>query len=642
MLMKRIISKVLILTVTLFTSRLFAQAPDNTKVVRYPTELEEKQLSLDCKWDYFDSAFIDPGFFYNRGVDEIKDISVFGGKRVSLPFAIENGQGYATYHCRIENLIKNQDYAILLYKSIYGSADVFVNGKPVYISGTTTGKKNSSIKSLRHMRPVFFTSDKDGVVDLVLHVSNFEIARGGILLVPKIGSAHCVDKVVLKNIAFESILAGVLFILAIYNLIIYLLNKHQKMYLHLALLSFDLVCVSITLDFSLISYLAGDMGVGSHYKLVLIFLALIIPLYNLYATNLYGIKVKWNWIILLIDFAIPLYYIVFPIIITSKVVLVILSMAILYINSIYLCWVIIKKSRTPKMLYTFNVIIIIAMLITALYGLMIGQYEISGNSGIFFFKVAIMCFAICQSSIAGVKRDLLSSENKNLLVKYEKLNDSYKKFIPVQVTDIFQKDVVDEIEPGDNSICDGMILYGLIKPDWKTNNYSDSDYYGILDNFYNGLLTISKTYKGFFAKSSENSFTIVFTEKNDKVIRCAIEIQKYITAYNRKNSGKSVVVLEIGIHSSKIAIGFVGNDKHLASYNCSAGIDDTRKICAMNKALGSNVLITEQALDYCRTYIEALYEGVIIELDGMKTLIYKVVPFDNATGTMELLTGDDE
>ena len=62
----------------------------------------------------------------------------------------------------------------------------------------------------------------------------------------------------------------------------------------------------------------------------------------------------------------------------------------------------------------------------------------------------------------------------------------------------------------------------------------------------------------------------------------------------------------------------------------------------MNKRLGSNIVITEQALDYCRTYIDALYEGIIVMIDDMKTLVYKVVPFENNVSSVEFLHGDGE
>lgn len=633
-------SKVFLFTILLSVSLSFAQAPNNVKIVRHPTELETSQIPLNCKWDYFDSEFINPSYFYDNG--ENAPLSTYSGKRVSLPYALEKKTGFATYHCRVENLKPDVEYSMILYKSIYGSSDIFVNGKCIFKSSTTSGNSVTGKKALRYVRPVFFNPDEKGVVDLVFHVSNYDIARGGILLVPKITTAHNINKVILKNIAFEAILAGVLIILAFYNLIIFLLNKNQRMYLYLALLSFDLVIVACTLDFSLLSYLFGDWQVGIHFKVVLISLTMIIPLYNLYAVNLYGIKFKFNWIVIVIDFLVPIYFTVCPILYSTKNVIA--AMGILYLNSFYLCWLILKNSKTPKMLYTFNVVIIILMLITALYGLLIGQYESEGNSGILLFKSAVMCFAVCQSSLAGVKRDLLSKENKSQLVQYEKFNESYKRFVPEQIINYFQIENAGGVKAGDNAICDGMILSACLRTNLENNlSIRDEKQFVMMEKYFEGIINIVKMYGGFFSKSAGRTFIVIFTEKNDNAVRCAVAVQRYINAINSEleQKRKILIKVEMAIHSAKIAIGLVGNEIHLATSECSSGITETSQICSMNKFLGSNILISEQALDYCRNYIECMFEGAVTELHGVKTLVYKVVPFENANANIEFLPGEE-
>lgn len=632
--------KLFLITLLVSISCSYAQISNNVKVVRHPSELETVQIPLNCKWDYFDSEFINPSYFYDNGEDA--SLSEYNGKRVQLPYALEGKTGFATYHCRIENLHTDVEYSMILYKSIYGSADVFINGKCIFKSSTTSGSAETGKKSLRHIRPIIFSADKDGVVDLVIHISNYDIARGGILLVPKITTAYNMSKVVLKNIAFEAIIAGVLIMLSLYNLIIFLLNRNQKMYLYLALLSFDLIISSCTLDFSLLSYFSADWQTGLHFKIVLVSLSLIIPLYNLYAVNLYGIKFKYNWIVVLVDFLVPLYFAVYPILYTTQKVTI--AMIILYFNSLYLCWLILKNSKSPKMLYTFNVVIIILMLITALYGLLIGQYESEGNSGIFLFKIAIMCFAVAQSSLAGIKRDLLSRENKNKLDQYEKFNESYKRFVPEQIISYLQVENAGGVKAGDNAICDGMILTACMRTNMESGvAIKDEKLFLLMEKYYEGIINIVKMHGGFFAKMAGKNFVIIFTEKNDNIVRCGVAIQRYVNAINAEHELKQrlLVKVDMAIHTSKIALGLVGNDKHLTTCECSSGIAEAIQICGMNKYVGSNILISEQALDYCRSYMESMFEGVIIEIHGVKTLVYKVIPFESANANIDFLPGEE-
>lgn len=639
--MKRRFLKLFFSTLIIFSFFSFAQNPNNVKVFADYKELENSQLPLNCKWDYIDSSFVDPGFYYANGANAKPDGCIT--KRVWLPYGLEGNTGYATYHCRVENLKSQEKYSMVLYKSIYGSADVFVNGKCVYKGNSTSGISESGKNSKRHVHPITFSADKKGVVDLVIHVSNYDIHKGGILLVPRISTVPHMDKFIMKNIGFEAILAGVLLILGFYNLIIFFLNKSQRMYLFLALLSFDLVITACTIDFSLLSYFSFDWLTGVHFKIALISLTLIIPLYNLYAVNLYGIKFKWNWIVLLVDFFVPLFFILCPIIISSRFVLI--AMVILYVNSLYLCWLIFKNARSPRVMYTFNIVIIILMLCSALYGLFIGQYESEDNSGILLFKTAIMIFAISQSSLAGIKRDLLFKENRNQLIQYEKFNDSYKRFVPEAIMNFLQVENVSSIKDGDNVICDGMIL--ACKMNSGLENISDMQeniIFELSEEYYEGILNTVKLYGGFFSKTAGKSFVVSFTDKSDNAVRCAVAIQKYLAALNsdRQRKGKIQIKIDMAIHSTKIAIGIAGNELHLVTAQCSSGISDAMQICNLNKILDSNMLITEQALDFCRGYSESLFEGVIVDIQGVKTLIYKIIPFDNSNTSIDYSSEEDE
>lgn len=641
--MKRFSKLLLALLILLpFSSNLSAAFSSSTKIILHAGEMENTMVPLNCRWDYFDSTFVDPNEFYKANRPVQYSVKENGGKTVALPYALENGTGYATYHCRVENLRPSETYGFIFYKSIYGSADLYVNAKPVLLCQTTVSDGNSSVKAVRHSRPITFTADENGIADIVFHVSNYELARGGILLVPKMAQAKYMNTFILKNVAIETLLAGVLIILAIYNFIIFFLNRSQKMYLYLALLSIDLVFVACTLDFSLFSYLFGDFTITAHYKSVLIYLTMIIPLYNLYAFHLYNIKYRWNKLVLIIDFAVPLFYLVCPLIFTSSVV--IHTMTVLYGTSIYLCWQIIRNSHNPKPLYSFNIVIIILMLITAMYGLLIGQYQSEGNSGIFLFKVAIMIFAICQSSLAGIKRDILSSDNRNMLARYEELNDAYLRFIPQHTINYLQIENAGEVEPGDNSICDAMIMiinHSFVR-DASISNVEEK-YFSIAEKYFEIILRIASANGGFVSKPGSEHICIIFPECNDKVVRTAVEILRELNSIRLKAEHETRMYIDVsmGIHTAKVAIGLVGNDNHMNSTECSAGINETMQICDMTKMLGCKILISEQALDYCRTYMESLFEGVMVELNEAKALVYKVIPYDTAAMNIDYQAGEE-
>nr|WP_318659390.1 adenylate/guanylate cyclase domain-containing protein [uncultured Treponema sp.] len=597
------------------------------KVVDNPESLNHSYMSMDGTWEYYDKKFVDPVFFYTDGVVQEFDIRLFNGKYVKIPYQIENKIGYATYHYTVRNLKPKKEYGIVLYRGIYTCADVFVNNKSIYESNEVSGSGVDIKKTNRYMRLVTFTADENGVADFVFHVSNYELKFGGILLVPQLAEDTLMQSFLLRNIALELCVAGVLIVLAIYNIVIFFLNRGQKMHLWLGLLSIDLIVVVCTLDFSFIGYVRGSIPNWLNYKTSLTSLALIIPFYNLYVKNLYDLKFKWNFIAVIIDYIVPVFIIVSPIQIVSEYL--VWCFVVGYLMSVYLCFLILINRKPPNYIYSFNVGIIILMLVTAAYGFVFAQTRLEGNFGYVLFKSAIMSFAVAQTILAGTKRDLLSKENQKIVDKYERKNASYSRFIPSTIVNYLQVADIKDIEAGDNSICDAMILVADIRQFSKmTVKYTTHQVFTLINEYYKTISPIIRAYGGFISKYLGDGIISIFPEKNDSVCRCAVEIQRkfesLVLEFERYNI--PMINIGIGIHSGKVAVGFMGNEKHIDAVACAESIVQAVEIEGLNKKFNSNILISETALNYCRTFIDCLYEGVMGEIRGEKTLLYKVIP----------------
>lgn len=622
--------KILLFINLLFISfLLFSQTEKSEIFVENSLYPENHYVLLNCKWDFFESKFLSPVVFYEN--DRTVDINLdwFDGKQVSLPYEIESKKGFATYHCRVQNLKPETMYAITLYKSIYTCADLYVNGKQVYNCNTLSAE-NKGKKANRNYTLVSFMSDKNGILDFVFHVSNHELSRGGILLVPKFAEEHFMKQYMLKQIAFEILIAGVLLLLAFYNLLIFILNSNQKMLLFLILLCLDLIVVVCSLDFSLIGYFLVEIKIALAFKITLTSLALIIPLYNLYAVNLYGIKFKWNIVAIIIDFLIPLLIAVLPMPIVSNIVGY--FMLALYIMSIYLCCIIQKNKKEPDYIYSLNIFIIIAMLLSAAYGLVFAQSHPEGNKGVTLFKLSIMLFAFTQTMLAGIKRDFESDRIRKMLNVYESLNLSYTRFIPKQVINCLQVEKSKEIEPGDNSTCEAMILIvDICNFDSLESIFSKEGKFYMLSKYYENIANVVSENGGFISAYLNFGVVIIFPEHTDAVCRCALEIQKrtksVLLNYNNKIS--VLPKIQIGIHCGKVAVGFMGNSKNMSSVACSDVLVQALLICSKNKDIESDMLISEDALVYCRSFTGCLFEGVLADINGNNSLVYKMIPFDN-------------
>ncbi|MBQ0001969.1 MAG: adenylate/guanylate cyclase domain-containing protein [Treponema sp.] len=627
--MKRVLA---FLFFSIFLIPLYSQTICNSSgtglIVTDSSYAEKKLISLNCKWDFFDKAFIPGDVFYKNGSIQKYDLDWYNGIEVSLPHHLVNEKGYATYHCCIRNLKANKDYALLIYKNVFTSADIYVNSVEVFSNGTVSA--SPFFKSRRMVRQVEFKSDRNGIADLVYHVSNHELSQGGILLIPKIGEVEVVQRNLFYNICFEVIISAAILILLLYNLMIFLLNSSQKMYLVLVLLCIDLICIVCSLEFPLFNYFFDGISTVASYKFSLISLAIMFPLYNIYIIRLYNIDFKLNKIAIILTFFVLCVVVFVPLQYLSQYLIYLFSIA--YCCSFYLLILILAKRKKPEYMYYINAVIIIPMLISGIYGFLFVSYTPEGNYGLSFFKVTILLFAIVQTVLAGAKRDALSEEIQVILKQYEQKNNSLSRFIPKNVINYLQIENIHDINSGDNSICEGMILVCDIRHfNEITANLETKKAFTLLSDYYNIVSIVVKAHGGFIIKYLGDGIIAFFPDKNENVCKAAVEIQKQIKDYDKQFSLESVLRIKvgIGIHVGKVAVGFMGDKNYLQSVSCSENIRYAIEIESKNKNFDSGILISERALNFCRNYDGCMFEGVITEFESEKTLLYKVIPFEN-------------
>ncbi len=112
-------------------------AEDSTIFVQNAKELSNATLTLDGRWDYFKASLVQPGDFYPTR-------KKVGGILILLPHCFEQGVSYSSYHCRIEGLLPNTNYAMNIYGRIFSCCRIWCNRQIVGVSGFLGADKNST------------------------------------------------------------------------------------------------------------------------------------------------------------------------------------------------------------------------------------------------------------------------------------------------------------------------------------------------------------------------------------------------------------------------------------------------------------------------------------------------------------------
>ena len=193
---------------------------------------ENGYIPLNGEWELYMSRLIPPANFSLNAqipVDYVPFPATWDENSKSL----KPGKGFATYHLRL--LVKSQKFSLEL-PHFYSAYSIWINDKLIAKNGIVgTTEENSQPQWLP--QTVDFTATSD-TLDLVMHVSNFTHAKGGIRESILLGQPEELQFkrtiAVNSNLVLSCSLAG----LALAFVFVYLFKKQEVAALHFAMLAF--------------------------------------------------------------------------------------------------------------------------------------------------------------------------------------------------------------------------------------------------------------------------------------------------------------------------------------------------------------------------------------------------------------------
>lgn len=195
---------------------------------------EQEIISLDGKWDFYWDKLLS----YQQ-VQYIKpDCGVFvpgTWDQYRAEHKTLSGEGVATYRLNVKTNLKEGTVLALRMRTVSSAYKLYVNDSLVAqagIVGTGAGKEMGAYKP-----QVAIFSVPDRQFDLIVQVSNFHYARGGIWDSISLGSINQIHHYDNMLVGKEAFLLGILLIIALFYLALFLLLKELRYTLYFSLLS---------------------------------------------------------------------------------------------------------------------------------------------------------------------------------------------------------------------------------------------------------------------------------------------------------------------------------------------------------------------------------------------------------------------
>ena len=211
---------------------------------------ENGSVSLDGEWEFYWKQLVEPRQIdIDSDAPENEIVEANNAKSIDrkTPYIIVPGnwtsfktneisaseQGYATY--RVTLRLKSNEKLALKLPPIGTAAKVFANGLRVAEIGKI-GKSWEEVLPSYDSQVVAIPTDRQ-LVEILIHVSNFDYNKGGIWSSIKIGIPDTLQKEREKNLQLNFFLFGALLLMGIYHLGLYALQKKDKSTLYFGLFS---------------------------------------------------------------------------------------------------------------------------------------------------------------------------------------------------------------------------------------------------------------------------------------------------------------------------------------------------------------------------------------------------------------------
>lgn len=613
-------------------------AEDSTIFVQNAKELSNATLTLDGRWDYFKASLVQPGDFYPTR-------KKVGGILILLPHCFEQGVNYSSYHCRIEGLLPNTNYAMNIYGRIFSCCRIWCNRQIVGVSGFLGTDKNST-RAAQSSAIIDLPSDENGVLDIVMHVADYELGKGGIVKIPVISEKAFLQKKCMRQFFFCVFVASFLFMLTVYNLILIFMNRKPLVYFALVTVCVFLILSIFSTGISIFNLLFPNAPFWLEMRLSVLLLALTVCAYIFYMgvsrkvsrgriVFLYAISLANTAVI----FFVPINYFE-----TYRIIFIGISLLLLCALFVMSLKFLINKNLKSKvrssmdgLLYNFDMLVNVGILLAYFYDFLIADKATTLVYSYNALSFAALFFGFMQCAIPAFSRYFTNYRIRQLSERFEQNNNLLQKFIPEQILKFMNIESVTKATPGGCHNFDAVILYVEIRYFKQlVESVEKKELFEIVSEYYKAIMPLVEKFGGYVAQYLNHGCLVLFPEKNDSAIRCAVNMQKKMEEVrgNLRRKHSADISIGIAIHCGKIACGFVGSEKRIAPMSFSPEIRSTIDIGMQTSKTNRNILITEEAMAYCRSYADCMYEGHFIMVKGKRILVYNAMPFKKASEEM--------
>jgi class 3 adenylate cyclase len=523
-------------------------------------------VALDGAWEFYWNRFIDPASFADDGQPLPDALATFPA--VWNDYGLEGvGQtGFATWRLRLAGLAEGRAYG-LQSSSFISAVAVYVNGELVQSHGWPGRSDQDEAPGWDSIvSPVF--ANPAGIADIVIHASNWSDGKGGTRSSVIFGDYDDVVTAHARAVAYDVFIAAMVAALGAAYIGLFATRRASA-----AALWFGLLCAVLALHtLCQGEYFVMSIDPGMEWRVLFDLRHLTIALALVLAAALVGAAIpgKFPSAIVIFVTAVSICYSAFVILAPSRQASLVfpwyqvasllagLAMIISIVTAI------VRKRAGAWLLFIAAVAVFSAAVHDVLvYNGLVGGAMITRTGLPLFLYGLSLAVARGMSTSSGALSNADAVHASSGLPAEQRASE---RLVPSEILPYLKRERIEDVALGDAAartmaVMSVTILESSRMPELST----PAAVFAFINEFLDRVVPAVEAADGFVYRYEGYGFTMLFHNGAESALRCALDMQSRIEAYNteRENRGRKTVGIAVGFHSGELALGTVGEGRRM-------------------------------------------------------------------------------
>ena len=561
---------------------------DNQRLEHWPMYLSGTwQLYIDKMLPTVEDVWIQPPDAY---------IIVPGTWNYTLFRHRHSVKAVCTYRMNIKKLKPSYKYAFYMKDSPRTAVSIYCNGKFVKDVGTVC-EDLTKTKAMRQPLYAEVFSDQQGNLELVFQVSNYNYRKGGLTDAIRFGEAECVFREFCRVVGARLYFCANLFVLALYNLMLFLLDKKHRGTLYFALFILTIAMRIFVADCPIAAMIFPNIPFSVLYKVEYFTLWASPPFFVLFCRNEFPHfkywKITFN-IVGTIGAILGVCCTLLPIHIANHFVQALLIYS--FSTMLFMLIIVLHGLRFRNRKVVTLLVDIIILLIAGTADIIITKFRII--SPIMIMPYAMMIFAAFQFFCISLEQSRMFAKHKVLVAKLEDLNEACVRFVPKEFLRLLHvQNLLKDVYLGNHVDVEMSIVFSKLYFEEYDGcvSISDEEKTQIISRFFQRVSLQIADCGGFISKFIGQGFMALFPGKPEDAIECCEVIVNSLDEINikRQEESKNLLRIGMGVHYGKMILGMIGEEHRLDDTVISDTVNTASRIESYAEKQGLSVVVSE-------------------------------------------------